>query len=371
MPRILILYEYATLNGGEHSLLAIVDHVRREGFELVAAGPSHGPFARRLAEQAVALISFEIHSVSGIRRSQDELRGQLREVLTGSAPDLLHANSLSMSRLSGPVVQQMCVPSIGHVRDIVKLSAAAIADVNCHTRIIAVSQATRSWHVAHGMSEEKTHVVYNGVDLNKFQPRPATGYLHDELGLPRSPHLVGAIGQIGMRKGLDILFKAAERVVEGRDVHFIIVGQRHSQKREASEYEAELRRLAGDTPLAGRVHFLGTRDDIDRMLNELTLLVHAARQEPLGRVLLEGAAAGVPIIATDVGGTREIFSDGKSARIIPSESVDELAKAMGDLLDSVELQRELSMTARQCAIDTFAAPSAAAALVEHYRECLT
>ena len=65
--------------------------------------------------------------------------------------------------------------------------------------------------------------------------------------------------------------------------------------------------LASQPPLAGRVHFLGNRHDVAQLLSECTALVHAARQEPLGRVLLEAAACGTAVVATDVGGTREIF----------------------------------------------------------------
>ena len=98
------------------------------------------------------------------------------------------------------------------------------------------------------------------------------------------------------------------RLVAGDDLPFawLIIGQRFSEKEESRQFEAGLHQ-AGAGPLAGRIHFLGVRDDIPEILNELTLLVHPARQEPLGRVLLEAAAAGVAVVATDVGGTREIF----------------------------------------------------------------
>ena len=63
--------------------------------------------------------------------------------------------------------------------------------------------------MAHGLDAEKTHVLYNGVDLEQFRPRPPTGYLHRELGLPADAQLIGNIGQIGLRKGQDVLLRAA------------------------------------------------------------------------------------------------------------------------------------------------------------------
>ena len=97
---------------------------------------------------------------------------------------LLHANSLAMGRLSGPVAAELGLPSVSHLRDIIRLSSQAVADLNCHARLLAVSQATRDFHVAAGLAAEKLHVVYNGVDLEEFRPRSPTGYLHRELGLP-------------------------------------------------------------------------------------------------------------------------------------------------------------------------------------------
>ena len=89
-----------------------------------------------------------------------------------------------------------------------------------------------------------------------------------------------------MRKGWLTLLAAAREVVDTADnVHFVIVGQRYSQKQEALEYERQVHAAADSGPLRDHVHFLGVRSDVDRLLNEFTLLAHPARQEPLGRVL--------------------------------------------------------------------------------------
>ena len=133
----------------------------------------------------------------------------------------------------------------------------------------------------------KCVVLNNGVDLDEFQPRPPTGYLHRELDLPASARLIAVIGQLGLRKGTDVALAAALQIADNApDVHWLIVGERTSNKAESHEFEALLRSIAAEQPLAGRVHFLGSRSDVAQLLNECTLLVHAARQEPLGRVLL-------------------------------------------------------------------------------------
>jgi glycosyltransferase involved in cell wall biosynthesis len=192
--------------------------------------------------------------------------------------------------------------------------------------------------------------------------------LHDELGLPDSALLVGAIGQLGVRKGLDVLLAAASLVaLERNDVHFLLVGRRHSAKHEAVEFERAMRVAADTRPLAGRVHFLGERGDVPHLLNELALLVHAALQEPLGRVLLEAAASGCAIVAADVGGTREIFPIESMARIVPPDDPAELAHAVHELLADRQARQALGAAARKRAEDAFDIQRAAAGLAAHYR----
>jgi glycosyltransferase involved in cell wall biosynthesis len=137
------------------------------------------------------------------------------------------------------------------------------------------------------------------------------------------------------------------------------------------EFERLLRDLASASSLNGRVHFLGVRDDVHRLLNEFTLLAHAARQEPLGRVLLEAAASGTPVVATAVGGTREIFgADPCCALLVPPDEPAGLAAAIVRLLTDTDLRARLSHTARQRAERAFDARSAALALAAHYRQIL-
>ncbi|OHB73171.1 MAG: hypothetical protein A2V70_09110 [Planctomycetes bacterium RBG_13_63_9] len=375
MPDVLLLCEYATLSGGERSMLATFEGLQTAGLVPTVAGPSTGPLADALRRQSVARLPFSLHDANGKRLPQARLREQLARMIRRQRPDLLHANSLSMGRLSGPVAAELGLPSIAHLRDIIKLSRQAVADLNRHTRLLAVSRAVRDSHVAGGLAAEKTRVLHNGVDLRQFQPRPPSGYLHRQLGLPPEAPLVGTIGQICLRKGQDVLARAAAILANDlpgdlADVHYLIVGQRYSGKGESRQFEADLH-AAATGPLAERLHFLGDRDDVDRILNELTLLAHPARQEPLGRVLLESAAAGVAVVATDVGGTREIFPPGsQSARLVPPHDPDSLAWAIAELIRDESLRERLGAAARCRAEEDFDAPRAAAALADHYRQVI-
>jgi glycosyltransferase involved in cell wall biosynthesis len=372
MPRLLILCEYPTLLGGERSMLSTLSAVQAAGFDVLVAAPPTGPLANALEEGGVSRVEWRAMHECGVRRPLEDLRADLTETLRGTRPNLIHANSLSMSRVAGPVAAMVGIPSIGHIRDIVKLTEQAVADVNCHRRLIAVSRATRDYHALQGVDAKKCVAIHNGIDLDEFCPRPATRYLHRELGLPREARLIATVGQIGLRKGMDVVLSAALQAADQLPaMHWLIVGERTSEKAESLEFEQLLRDLAVEPLLAGRVHFLGRRDDVAQLLCECTMLIHAARQEPLARVLLEAAASGVPIVATDVGGTREIFpTDAAGAILVPPNERGALAQALIELCCDDGRREKLGRAGRRRAEEAFDVRVASAMLIEQYQAML-
>lgn len=372
MPRLLILCEYGTMLGGERSMLATLPALSAECFEIHVAAPPGGVLEDALWERGVRHWPIRTRDRRGQRLTLEELRAELAAVLQAVRPRLAHANSLSMARIAGPVVRQSGVASLGHLRDIIKISRQAIEDLNLHDGLIAVSRATRDFHVSQGLEPGKCVVAYNGIDLDQFGPRQPAGSLHQGLGLPPAARLVAVIGQLGPRKGTDIALGAAAMVVAAADdVHWLIVGERTSGKAESRDFEAQLHAAAKRSPLVGRVHFLGQRADMAGLLNECALVVHAARQEPLGRVLLEAAASGVPVVATDVGGTREIFpTESDGAVLVPADDTEGLARTIIALLRDDVRRRAVGEGGRRRAERQFDIRHASARLSEIYRSVL-
>jgi glycosyltransferase involved in cell wall biosynthesis len=370
--RLLILCEYPTLLGGEWSMLATLPAVTAAGFEVHVAAPAGGPLAATLRQLGVSHVAWQCRDPAGSRRRLEAIRLELADLCHRLKPALIHANSLSTGRIAGPVTMDLRLASIGHLRDIVKLSSQAVSDLNLHRRLVAVSHAAREFHVAQGVDSQRCVVIHNGIDLNQWRPREPTGYLHRTLQLPPSARLIAIVGQLGIRKGTDLALVAAGRVAgHVPDAHWLIVGERTSSKPESQVFEAHLHAFASTANLAGRVHFLGVRDDIDLLMSECHLLVHAARQEPLGRVLLEAAACGLAIVATDVGGTREIFPAGSNcAAIVPSNDSLVLADAVISLLRDEPRRRMLGVAARQRIEQAFDIGHSAIQLVNVYQEAL-
>lgn len=372
MMRIAIAFEFPTLSGGEQSMLAVVDRLLSAtphgDFQFVAIAPERGRLADALASRGMHHIPLELRDAAGARLPRDVVCRNLISAVIQAAPDLLHANSLSMGRLTGAIAGDLPVPCAAHLRDILGLSRAAVADLNRNRRLVAVSHATKDFHAAQGLAAERTSVIYNGLDCERFAPRPSTAWLKAELQLPRDSFLAATIGQIGLRKGQDVLAAAAAVVGhQAPNLHFLLVGERLSSKAESLAFERDLADRFRAAGLADRLHRLGYRADVDRLLNEIDLLVHPAHQEPLGRVLLEAAAAGVPIVATAVGGTPEIVEDGVSARLIPPNDPAALAAAILELHSRPALRQEFARAARHRVESMFSIERAAAELAALWR----
>jgi glycosyltransferase involved in cell wall biosynthesis len=368
--RVALLFEYATLNGGERSMLACLDCWKSQGTgpEIVAIAPGTGRLAEALHSRGIEVIPWNSSSNGSSGSSRDEREHVLREIVQQIKPDLLHANSLAMGRWTGRIANQLPIPTSSHLRDIVNLSQAAMDDLNRNGRLIAVSQATRDMHVARGLDPDRVIVIPNGLDLERFQPRAASGWLHRELNLPPSAILVATIGQIGLRKGQDILAAAAPAILNSHpDVHFLLIGERMSTKAESIQFEQSLQDRFEASHIGSHLHRLGYRDEIPQILAELTLVIHPAHQEPYGRVLLEAAALGVPVVATRVGGTAEIVMDGITGRLVPARDPESLAAAVIHLLNDSEQRQSMRIAARDRALLEFPVSRSADRLWEQWR----
>ena len=292
-------------------MLSVLPLIQDDGFEFIVAAPADGELASHLDSIGLRVEPFGC-GPSGERIDRTTKVTQLRSIVGRTEPDLIHANSLSMSRIVGAMRSEFSSPTIGHIRDILNLSKKAIADIANNDRVIAVSHAVKHHFIGCGIPSSKIDVIHNGVDLERFRPRPKTGALHRELGISPKTKIVLSIGQLGMRKGVDDSIEAFSQVAaELPDLHMLIIGERHSEKAEAIEYEAKLHDMADRDGVAGRVHFLGRRSDVPAIMNEADVLLHLAHQEPLGRVLIEAAASSCCVLTTAVGGSCEIFPPGR------------------------------------------------------------
>jgi len=204
-------------------------------------------------------------------------------------------------------------------------------------RIVVNADAVKQWLVADGYDEGKITVIPNGVDLARFrQPADGSG-LRRELGLPEGCPLVAVVSRLSPSKGLEDFLRAAAILEAGHPTaRFLVVGQAAP----ADEgYRQRLAACVGRLGLEGRVVFTGLRLDVPEILSQVSVSVLPSHSEGLSNVLLESMAAGVPVVATRVGGAAEAVEDGVTGLLVEPKEPGALAQGIDRLLRNGELAR--------------------------------
>ncbi len=201
-------------------------------------------------------------------------------------------------------------------------------------RIIHVSESERAEGARLGVvPPSKARVVPNGIDPRRYAEPRGGAALRAQLGIPAGAPLVGTVGLLNDAKGHDVLVEAAARLPA--DTHVLIVGH--------GEREGALVERAARLGLGARLHLPGWRDDLAAVHDALDVFVLPSRWEGLPYALLEALAAGLPAIATDVNGSRDILrASPEAGLIVPREDVEALAAAIARVLDDQALARRLA-----------------------------
>jgi teichuronic acid biosynthesis glycosyltransferase TuaC len=199
-------------------------------------------------------------------------------------------------------------------------SAAAVVSVD--HRMADIAQEL-------GAEPARVHVIPNGVDLNRFQPGDRAA-ARQELGLPPGGRLLVSVGHLGERKGHRETLSALARLP--RDVRLVLVGGDSKAHRGGKQ---DLEQLAESLGLDDRVIFAGPQpfDRIPLYYQAADASVLASWREGCPNVVLESLACGTPVVAADVGSVPMMIEDGRNGRIVPPCDADQLAKALGEVLD--------------------------------------
>ncbi|MBI5883802.1 MAG: glycosyltransferase [Elusimicrobia bacterium] len=191
----------------------------------------------------------------------------------------------------------------------------------------AVAGAVRDVLVANGVPSERVVVIHSGVDADRFAPRPSDPEVRRSLGLPEGCPAVGKVANYSAWKGQACFLEAASLLVrEGRKVHFVLVGR--------DTDGPEMRREVGRLGLEGRVTLAGFRKDMPEVLACLSVSVNAAvGGEGLSGTVRESLAMGIPALASDVAGNREILGSETAKFLFPAGDAEALAERLRWTLD--------------------------------------
>jgi len=250
--------------------------------------------------------------------------------------DVLHSHEFAMNVFGGAAAWLARVPSVATVH-----GHAWVTGAPRRTRayrvlrrlgmpLVAVSHDLAGFLAAGlGIPRSAIEVIHNGIPV---PPRPEREGADErrraaraELGLPADGPLLVAVGNLYPVKDHATLVRAAAELAGAR---VAIAGR--------GEEEEPLRKLANEVGLGARLHLLGLRDDVDRVLAAGDVFVQPSRSEGLPLAVLEAMAAGCPVVASGVGGMPEAIVDGETGHLVPPSDPPALARALGRVLESAD-----------------------------------
>ncbi|MBK9165442.1 MAG: glycosyltransferase [Acidobacteria bacterium] len=235
-------------------------------------------------------------------------------------------------------------------------------------KIVANSDAVREFLIEGGVPGAKIATIYNGLDPSRFVERRVDDRheWQDKLGLDVDPEARLVTIVANMRsdvKNHEMFLRSAKLIgAEENTAIFVLVGE--------GELEAEFRQMAGELGIGGRCRFLGGRSDVREILSVSDVGVLCSRSEGFANAILEYMAAGLPVVATDVGGAREAVEHERTGFVIPASDVTALASSVLALLNDAEMSTAMGERGRAIAAERFSESAQLEAVISLYDSLL-
>ncbi len=190
-----------------------------------------------------------------------------------------------------------------------------------------------------------TSVIHSGIDLQRFS-KGAKQRTEKRKELGFSPHslVVGFVGWLIPIKGVTYLVNAMARIVEQHSKNLLVLVGKGDDK---GEEEIKLKEQVERAGLADKVRFLGWRPDVDKIMGCFDIFVLPSLNEGMGRVLVEAMAAGLPIVASRVGGIPDLVKDGENGLLVPPANAGALDRAISDLLSDKARRKRMGETGKR------------------------
>jgi glycosyltransferase involved in cell wall biosynthesis len=214
------------------------------------------------------------------------------------------------------------------------------------------------------LREDKIDVIANGIELDRFSPSSNRSALRKAHGIPLDRFVIGNVGRLDPVKNQETLLRAVYGLRQrGRRPYLIIVGEGQSR--------GALENLTDGLGLREDVCLYGFSDRVPELLNCMDLYVQSSLYEGSSHTLVEAMACGVPVVATDVGGTADLFEDGREGFRVNPWDENALLELIAKIQDDPQLRRTLGLQARDRACKLFSVEMMVSRYEQLYHELAT
>jgi L-malate glycosyltransferase len=279
------------------------------------------------------------------RAPPDSVHEAIR-VIRDTGARLLHVNTLECLPWSIRAAKAARIPVLSHLHLATTPEERIWSGLHQATMVVGVSKFSLAWVGVDGFEPAATRLIYNAVSSRRLEAGSAVG-LRAELGIPREAFVAVAVGSLIPHKNMSTVIDAVVRSAKsGADIHLLVVG--------SGESRAQLEAEAAQSGFAGRIHFLGDREDVGAILRDAAdLLISGAREETFGLNIVEAGYFGLPSIVSDILPHQEIVRDGGTGLLFPVGDSRSLADRILRLAGNPTLRKELGAGARAAVREQF------------------
>ena len=347
LKKVLLVIDNLEFGGGERVFLQLAAGLR-DRFEIFVAATHGGEFEGRLRE-----LDIQFFSVNMERHLSWKPIAQIRHIIRQNQIDLVHSQGARadfFARIAAKMADSphilctVAMPVEGFDVGPLKKRIYRLLDKfsgRYVERYIVVSDSLRTILTdGRGIPLQRVVKIYNGVELNQYDPDLKEGRLRDQLGIPQSVKLVGAMGRMVWQKGFEFFIKAIPDIISyAPENSFLLIGE--------GPLRSELENLSQQLNVSDKIIFTGFRSDIPQILSAIDILVVPSLLEGFPMITLEGMAMAKPIVATRINGIEEQISDGEEGLLVPPQSTKTLSAAVLELIQNNELASRLGTAARR------------------------
>jgi glycosyltransferase involved in cell wall biosynthesis len=363
--RLLLVIPTLVRGGAEKQLALLACGLPRETFDVHVAVLTHsGPLEGALRAAGVPV------TVIGKRWKADPLAYlRLKRHIRRLAPDIVHtwlfaANAYGRQAAIAAGVKHIlagerCVDpwKSGWQLAVDRLLARRTE------RIVTNSSGVQQFYVGRGLPAEKFVVIPNGIGPPHVADPVSREALLAELDLPAGSRLIGCVGRLWPQKGHKDLIWAADLLKSTRDdAHLLVIGDGPLRWR--------LERFTRQNEAQDKVHFLGERSDVPRLMQHFDVLWLGSEYEGQSNAILEAMTAGVPVVAYDIAGNRDLVVPDETGYLVPLGDRFEFTRRTHWLLDDESLRTRMGVAARERASREFTVEQMVARHVELYQQVI-
>ena len=363
-----VLFRYSSHQidtGSPKALLAIIDLLKDSHYEACYLATGKGPLIDQLLKRKIEISFGDVEELS-IKSPVFMLKRIMywRKRLRELDISLLHMNEFGWSQDVVISAWSLGIPVILHCHN-----PSAISPNNLNRfaakKILTVSKNQLNAMENVSLIRDRCDVLHNTLDPNKF----ASGHsIRESLGISDKNIVIGTIAQICHRKGVDIFIETAKKLFRtNNNLHFLIIGPTGKGE---EEFAQALYLSIKDNELKHNIHFLGSRSDIPNLLASMDIFFLPTRAEPFGMVVTEAMAAGLPVVASMVGGIPEIINSKEIGVLVKEINAESFSREIQTILNSDDVGRGIGKKGQESLISRFDCSTIRKKLVGIYDDLL-